>query len=411
MSTTVTKASQAAEATRTKTISLEGPAYQNFIESLHTDRTRQEYTRLLADFAKWKNIYQIEDLVSRQPTSLKADLIRYLTYLKKDRQLSYYSRNGVLCAIKHFCEMNDIVLPWAQISKFVGGLEKSNEDREYTYEEIAKLLSIADLKYKAIILLMASSGIRVGAIPSLRIRDLTKVSNYDIFKIVVYRKTRDEYYTFCTPECYDAVTEYLEYRKRFGEVLSPDSPLFRHDFNQNDRSTVKDARPMAYPSLKIKVRALLIKSGIAKYQSISETNRNGKRRNEVAANHGLRKYCITQMGRSKMDSEIREMLVGHKLGVRGVYLKYGEADRLNEYLKAVDHLTVNQENTLKRHNEELRVRSETNEYIINHRLQEKELEVKSLQEKYEQDMKAMREEMENKFQQILTRIDTGKLSE
>jgi len=105
------------------------------------------------------------------------------------------------------------------------------------------------------------------------------------------------------------------------------------------------------------------------------------------------------------------MLVGHKLGVRGVYLKYGEADRLNEYLKAVDHLTVNQENTLKRHNEELRVRSETNEYIINHRLQEKELEVKSLQEKYEQDMKAMREEMENKFQQILTRIDTGKLSE
>ncbi|PWU78967.1 MAG: hypothetical protein DLM72_19745 [Candidatus Nitrosopolaris wilkensis] len=42
--------------------------------------------------------------------------------------------------------------------------------------------------------------------------------------------------------------------------------------------------------------------------------------------------------------------------------------------------------------------------------QEKESEVKRLQEKYEQDMKVMREEMENKFQQILTRIDTGKLA-
>ena len=40
---------------------------------------------------------------------------------------------------------------------------------------------------------------------------------------------------------------------------------------------------------------------------------------------------------------------------------------------------------------------------------EKEAEVQVLKEKYEQDMKSMREEIENKFQQILTRIDTGKL--
>jgi hypothetical protein len=40
---------------------------------------------------------------------------------------------------------------------------------------------------------------------------------------------------------------------------------------------------------------------------------------------------------------------------------------------------------------------------------EKESEVNVLKEKYEQDMKSMRQEMENKFQQILARIDTGKL--
>ena len=40
---------------------------------------------------------------------------------------------------------------------------------------------------------------------------------------------------------------------------------------------------------------------------------------------------------------------------------------------------------------------------------QKESEVQILKEKYEQDMKSMREEMENKFQQILARIDTGKL--
>jgi UTP-glucose-1-phosphate uridylyltransferase len=41
--------------------------------------------------------------------------------------------------------------------------------------------------------------------------------------------------------------------------------------------------------------------------------------------------------------------------------------------------------------------------------QEKESEVQDLKEKYEGDMKAMREEMENKFQQILSRIDVAAL--
>jgi integrase/recombinase XerD len=42
--------------------------------------------------------------------------------------------------------------------------------------------------------------------------------------------------------------------------------------------------------------------------------------------------------------------------------------------------------------------------------QEKESEVRALKQKHEQDMKSMREEMENKFQQILTKIDTAKLT-
>ena len=42
--------------------------------------------------------------------------------------------------------------------------------------------------------------------------------------------------------------------------------------------------------------------------------------------------------------------------------------------------------------------------------QEKESEVQKLQQRYEQDMNAMREEMQSKFQQILAKIDTGKLS-
>ena len=41
--------------------------------------------------------------------------------------------------------------------------------------------------------------------------------------------------------------------------------------------------------------------------------------------------------------------------------------------------------------------------------QEKESEVQVLQEKYKQDMKTIRQEMENKFQQILSKIDVSKV--
>ena len=36
--------------------------------------------------------------------------------------------------------------------------------------------------------------------------------------------------------------------------------------------------------------------------------------------------------------------------------------------------------------------------------------IQQIQEKYQEDMKAMREEMENKFQRILSKIEVGKLS-
>ena len=42
--------------------------------------------------------------------------------------------------------------------------------------------------------------------------------------------------------------------------------------------------------------------------------------------------------------------------------------------------------------------------------EEENRKIKGIEEKYQQDMKTMREEMENRFQQILAKIDTAKLT-
>jgi len=71
---------------------------------------------------------------------------------------------------------------------------------------------------------MASSGIRIGALPGIRIRNLEKVNN--IYKITVYEGSSSQYFTFCTPECTSYIDAYLEFRTKNGENLNKDLSNF-----------------------------------------------------------------------------------------------------------------------------------------------------------------------------------------
>ncbi len=77
---------------------------------------------------------------------------------------------------------------------------------------------------------------------------------------------------------------------------------------------------------------MLIKSDIAKHEALSETNKNGKRCNEVQGVHGLRKFFATQLENAGVDDFDNEELLGHVLGL-GTYRKTPEK-RLKEYLTA-----------------------------------------------------------------------------
>jgi integrase len=105
------------------------------------------------------------------------------------------------------------------------------EDRPYTHQEIATLLTKTSPRDRAIILLMASSGMRVGAIPYLQLRDLQPIDKYQIYKITVYRKSTSRYYIFCSPETRKEIDSYLSWRQRLGEQIKDDSPLFRKSFD------------------------------------------------------------------------------------------------------------------------------------------------------------------------------------
>ena len=159
------------------------------------------------------------------------------TYENKSRQLQY---RPILPPIRKFYSMNDIQLNWDKIHSFEGEKEKQAEDRPYTHSEIQTLIQKTSPRNRAIIFLMASSGLRVGAVPLLRIKDLEPIDPYSIYKINVYTKSKkSRYSSYCSTECRKEIDSYLEWRKRWGERLQDNSPVFRREYNTEGKIQVR----------------------------------------------------------------------------------------------------------------------------------------------------------------------------
>jgi integrase len=148
--------------------------------------------------------------------------------------------NNRITSILCFLDNNDIELNRRMIRRYFPSDESTHDDRPYSRQEIQQILSDCDLCVKAIILLLARSGVRIESIHTMQIGDLIIVDfqYWNLYKVQVYARTRDKYFTFCTLVCYNAIQEYLNFRKRYGEELKDKSPLFRKHSNKLDPFTI-----------------------------------------------------------------------------------------------------------------------------------------------------------------------------
>jgi len=259
-------------------------------------------------------------------------------------KLASNSITSRLNPVFHFYGMNDVLLNKKKIRMFKVEFFKKSRDRAYTHEEIRKILNVCDLRMKIIILLMASSGCRVGALPSLRLRNLEKADNRNAYKLTIYEGSNEQYSTFCTPECASFIDDYLEHREKNGEKLTPDSFVIRDQFDITDIEQIRNrSKGISIHTIKGIVDNVLIKAGIKTTDHTSLHNRK-----EVMSCHGFRKFWMTQAVSSKMNPEIREMLLGHKIGLASCYYRPSEDEMFLEYEKAVDNLTIDPANRLQR---------------------------------------------------------------
>ena len=349
-------------------------AMQNFINSLKSKSTRTMYLHHFSKFLQCYNL-NIETLQNLPIKELEQLIINYIAKSKtEDKSHSHLS--VTFCSIKHFCVMNDIRINKEKIGKFLGESQRKNTDRAYTHQEIKKILDVADSRMKSVILLMASTGMRIGAIPDLKLKHVQEIPDKQIYKITVYEKSKEEYYTFCSFECYSIIKSYLDYRTNSGEVLNDESYLIREQFDIDDFEQIrKKSRGITLNGLKTNIQGLLRKSGI---REVNHNFQYGERK-PIPMSHGFRKFWMTQAVKSKMPVEQREMLLGHKIGLASAYYRPSQDEMLDAYLVAIDNLTIEESNRLKKKVTEL---------------EQKQSEIDKMKYEHTMEMKQIRDDIE-----------------
>lgn len=366
-----------------------------YLYSIKSPATKEKYLLRLGKFLDYLNFKgALEDKARAFARKGKADsiwafngLLKFIQFQKKRfnrKEITAGTIRNYVKSIKLFCAMSDIAINWDKITRGLPKGRRYTDDRAPTLDEIKKLCEYPDRRIKAIVYTMVSSGIRVGARDYLRwgnIRPIEQDGKIVAARIVVYDSEDDSYITFITQSAYRELAEWMKYREEAGEKITGDSWVMRDLWD----TQVKISRGLI--SVPKQLTAIGVKRLMERAiwaQGLRNELSAGKKRHPFATNHSLRKYFKTRCELVGMKPINIENLMGHSTGSSDPYYRPTENDLLQDYLKCMDALSVNDEKTLQTKVEDLANKSKDNEYLINTRLSEKNKEIQDMKTRYEE---------------------------
>ena len=258
--------------------------------------------------------------------------------------------------VKKLFDMNDVAIPWQRIYTTYPELDNMADTAGWSREEIAVMLRhTRDTQARAMILVLASSGVRVGAIPDLNWGDLEPVYRVDgkltldpgekdgelaCVALEVYRGSSENYTTFITPEAFAALKEYgREWSEAMSRQPDPKDPMWI--------STKGVPKRAAYSGVQKRLGRVIRKSGL-------RTEDKENRRYRVPLMHGFRRYFNKTIKDSPTpDTEGSRIRTEYMMGHKGVgqldqnYFKTNTLELAKEYVLAVPDLTIDNSDRLK----------------------------------------------------------------
>ena len=373
--------------------------YDNFLYALKAKETKRQYPHRLDKFLSFmgfkgtieEKCTELYDFSKKNNANvIQSYLIKFINYQKKrieSKEISEGTLVNYIKAIKLFYSMNDIIINWKKLGKGIPAERHNADDRIPTMEEIKKLLEHPDRRIKPIVYTMLSAGFRVGSWDYLKWKHIIPMKSNKVIvaaKIILINTkiNNRKYYSFITPEAYYSLKDWMEFRALHGENVSGDSWLMRDTWEKLDRDHSHRIGLARFPK-KFGSQAIGNMIGeawrIQGIRDLLDASDKTKKRHEFKSTHCFRKFFETKC-QLKMNHNHIKLLMDHSLGESQNYHRPVEQELLEDYLKAIPLLTINEDNRLKIENEQLRGENKYGEYIRREKLEEKDNVINSLRE-------------------------------
>jgi hypothetical protein len=386
-----------------------------YLDAMKSPLTKYKYLgnlRRFLDFAKIEGVSLEEQANTfskrgKKDTDWAFQNIAKFIHFQKQRverkEISSATVRNYVKSIKLYCEMADVFIPWKKITRGLSRVKRYADDRVPTLEEIKKLADYPDRRIRAIVYLMSSSGIRLGAWDYLKWGHISPIErNGEVVaaKMIVYAGEDDQYFTFISPEAWQAAKNWIEYREQSGESISGESWVMRDLWDARQaygRGLVTKPKKLSSLGVKRLMERAIWAQGLRKKLD------PGKKRHPYQANHSLRKWFKTRCESTGM-KPINETLLSHSVGISDSYYRPTESELLDDYVKAVGMLTINDDKlSLQKRLSELTEKSKEENYIIKGKLSEKEREIQLLREDNSENTDAIAT-LSDKIMRLMTEV-------
>lgn len=326
--------------------------FKEFLDDLGNDHTRRGYTAAM--FGLMQSVY------GRQPKKSTSD-IEYQLYMEwVEKYLQVKNRNYLADLTKYKESLEGVKAPRTirsylysckTVMELCAGYEFTIEkkrrlkgllrgtrkpitkDIPLSHQIIRNTISHANIPTRAAVLIMATSGLRIGELIKLRIKDFD-LENRMIIVPPHVAKTKEMRTTFYTSEAAESLKLWMDYRQTYMKQIERQCVQIKPAYKLNDERMF----PMSNTSLREGVNNAVRNAGLKEVDK--NTNRN------LITSHSFRKWFSTTL-KNVMNNDDVEVMMGHELPFAGAYHRKTDEALMKDYRKNEQALFIGSDEVIR----------------------------------------------------------------
>jgi len=340
---------------------------------------------------------ELADQYFNEERNYSKDLLNFAVSLN-DNDSPPKSAKTYFASVKEFLFHNDIELSYRDLKSIKRKLPKGNartEELDLDIATITQIIEHMDIKGKALILLLGSSGMRIGEALQIELDDIKmETTPVSIHIRGDYTKNGMQRYTFISKEAKTTLDEWLKVRESYlKSAQNRNKGLIKNGKGNAKNKNDNRLFPFSYS-----VVEQLWENALTKSENLSYDKSTGRKQLRI---HQLRKFFRSQLALG-CPVEIVEALLGHEGYLTDAYRRYTKAQMGEHYLKHEHLLNITMPQDIKEMQSEFK-----NELNNNRKL----LEDLFIENKDLKNRLSVMEDDSSKFHYILQCLIEGKQPE